>query len=168
MAWFDLDEGHYSRSLPPEMEEKWRLINEEKSPSYDIATVREFSVALEVLEYANKSAEINEICAICSLRQDGNEFLRRSGRPIQWLGADLAVSGYGSPVSAGLFARPDLFPEFVKKLNSSGLFQPSDDVLTRYQEAYLRISTDHNLEQMPHAEATWDALLIGRVANLGE
>src|SRR5215471_7894866 len=125
MAWFDLDEGHYSRSLPPEMEEKWRLINEEKSPSYDIATVREFSVALEVLEYANKSTEINEICAICSLRQDGNEFLRRSGRPIQWLGADLAVSGYGSPVSAGLFARPDLFPEFVKKLNSSGLFQPS-------------------------------------------
>jgi hypothetical protein len=164
MPWFDLDEGHYSQTLPKEMEEVWELLRMNRSPSCDLR-VTEYVVALRVLNYLEQFDHINEICAVSTLTASDERGKSLADLSIEWIGMDIVVSGYGSAICEGVFARPDLFPEFLPALNPFGLFAPMTGFLERYRGSYLQASATNDIEPMPDIPSIWSALLIGRIAN---
>ncbi|POZ49557.1 hypothetical protein [Methylovulum psychrotolerans] len=148
MPWFDLDddEDYYSGTLPRESIELRNEIDEQYRDFSNIELLRDLDKTKRILAFSNRHQDRNEICVAFSetLAKQKGTFISDSA--IQWLGVDVFFSGYGSILEQGIFAKPDLFPEFIIRLNMNGLFDLGSDFVSSYIDEYIEVSEAHNLE----------------------
>lgn len=51
-------------------------------------------------------------------------------------------------IREGLFSRPEFFEDFIPRLNGYGIFDPDDDLITRYIGAYHEATRYGKIEPM--------------------
>lgn len=162
MPWFDIDDDYYSGTLPREFIELRNKLNEQNQDFTDIELLRDLDNTRKILEFSNRHQDRNEICVLFSeqLAEKKGTFISDSN--IQWLGVDVFFSGYGSILEQGIFAKPDLFPEFTVRLNSNGLFDLGSNFVGRYIDKYIEVSKSHNLEPIADLITPVDIVTVGR------
>ncbi|MEO3430530.1 hypothetical protein AAFN88_16850 [Pelagibius sp. CAU 1746] len=156
-----MDEAHYAGALPEEVEAFWEELNRTKLSWCDFRLAVSYQKTKAVLSYFAELREKNEICAIqCGDRQSSSS--KAFDSPVQWLGIDVYVHGYGSVIRGGVFQRPDLFSEFVPELNRYGLFNLTEKPIPLLMERCRAISPGENVELFPQERELWQQVLVGR------
>ncbi len=163
MAWFDLDEDHYSGILPCEFIELRDEIEEKNQDFTDIKLLGDLDKTKRILEFCNRHQDRNEICVVFSENLAKQKKVVIGCSNVMWLGNDVYCHGYGSILAQGLFAKPDLFPEFIGQLNTNGLFNLDSYITNKYIERYIEMSKLHNLEQIDDVIDQIDIIAVGRL-----
>jgi hypothetical protein len=138
-AWWDLDGLYYDDKLSGDEKALREEIRKLWSKFFDHGLCENLACAQKALSISNRQRDANEI-ALISMTEPvtllPNAVL---------LGLDYEVSGFPSPVRAGIFTKPKLFPEVIEAINPYGLFESLQD-LESYLERYASICHDGNLE----------------------
>jgi len=148
MQWFDVDEDYYNKSLSNELIKMRERIYCSSSHVSDLKLCESLKDAKILLDYSNKSRKRNELVAIFS---DGNVTpmqLSEAKIDDNCIGCDLYSDGYGSLIKEGVFSHPGLFGEFTSELNRFGLFEPHDELIEQYINAYQKVSSEGSIERM--------------------
>ena len=161
--WSDLDDAHYANAVPKEIESIWQALRQDKIANSDLRVLKNLASARLVLDFLRQSEDRNEICAIYASRSLGSTKETTISEQVSWLGIDLYVTGYGSAIKQGFFAKPELFLEFSEKINRFGLFNIGDGVLRKYRKHLSQVARQNNLEVMPDIDELWCQIAVGRV-----
>ena len=160
LDWYDFTGAYYDQTLSPEMREFWQELFKSRPLWCDFETTSSFEKVSAALEFLRKTDDKNEICAVYCYDDCPTE-MPNFNALVRWLGLDVYVHGYGSVNLQGIFARPDLFANFVPKLNRYGLFNLGDDVLPCLMERCSSISPEDNIEIFPQRREIWQYVFVG-------
>jgi hypothetical protein len=167
MPWFELDEGYYAGNLPDEfMRLREELLNT-KQDLIDFKIMRDIRKTIKLLDYSNKDKSINEIVAIYSDAAKYDEYIVVHDVNIEWLGMDIYCHGYGSLIREGIFRRPDLFTDYLDKLNKNGLFSLRSPLIDKYIDTYTELAHNNTLEPIDGAREYLDCIGVGRIELFG-
>jgi hypothetical protein len=147
MEWKDWNDAFYEKTLPQEFLPVWEKFQSNKL-EFGYTLVNDLEIAKRVLEFSNLGGDHNEIIAIYADRfAEGRIPVFDAPRTSVHLGVDVFQSGFGSLIREGVFVRPDLFPDFVAKVNENGLFDDDGHTANEYMEKYKSIQEGQNIEQ---------------------
>ena len=148
MEWFDWEEAFYAKTLTEEFLPVWQRFQSNKLEFANHCVVDDLEIAKRVLEFSNRDHAYNEIIAIYADRfAEGRIPVFDAPRTSVHLGVDVFQDGFGSLIREGVFNRPDLFPDFVAKINENGLFDNDGHTANEYMDKYKTIQEGQNIEQ---------------------
>ncbi len=171
MDWVHWTDAFYGKTLPDEFLPVWEKFQSNKLDFADYRLVDDLEIAKRVLEFSNLEHAYNEIIAIYADRHEkGRIPVFDAPRTSVHLGVDVFQGGFGSLIREGVFKRPDLFPDFVAKINENGLFDDDGHTANECREKYKSIQEGQNIEQFIFDSPTSfvDIIQIYRIPMSGE
>jgi hypothetical protein len=164
-AWCDVyDEAYYADKAPPEVASIADRMQDDCVDFSGIELARDFDVTRVLLEYSNRTAVRNEIIAIRSEQLDEIKGTFDTQIPIEWLGIDVKAFGEWSLIAEGLFAAPENFQPWIRRINENGLFD-TPQAASEYERAYQAAAALGHAEELAPPSAGFGILQIqvGRV-----
>ena len=160
MPWFDLDEEYYANTLSTDIAAIRNKIRKTDTDFTGIKVCADFKDAEHILNYVNRSVSEfrNEIISISSKSLNRSKGIVESNKTIIWYGYDIVALGNSSILIEGLFTRPDIFENYIKKLNCHGLFDDLSvfDEYVAFYKAQAALGTVIELIEDPYpVEAVW-------------
>lgn len=127
MPWFDVEEN--LSDSPHSIQSAFTAIREAGNDFTGLDVSQNLSSAKELLAYANRDAEQNELIAISSpmlLELKGG--IQVPEKTMTWLGFDVVAFGQWSLLHDGLYAKPAAFGSWPSFLNVHGLLSSMHQV----------------------------------------
>lgn len=156
--WWDFSEMFYSGNLDERCQRVHRQIAASKLHSFSPGVCFDVEQAKTILALSNQVLVRNELVFV-SLSGETSEPVERA----VVLGFDCYIDGYGSLLRLGMFRKPELFRDFIRILNTNGLFD-SIDYMPAYIDAYLQRCDKGGLEPIDMAPSDIDIYLVSRVS----
>ncbi|MEB2346704.1 MAG: hypothetical protein OZ948_18430 [Deltaproteobacteria bacterium] len=162
MAWFDLDEEIISGAAPPSLATVRERVRRACHDLTGLELTRNLGDAIEIAAFCNATTPRCEIIGLWSprLAEIKSFSMTTSATP---LGYDPVSLGHGSLLREGLFARPELFGEFVEQLNADGLFPEMERAMV-YVRRYIDLSRAGAVEPLISQPYGIDLLRVARVS----
>lgn len=163
MRWFDVDESHYSKTAPGEIERLWSALSKSNNDESGIRVCRSIETAHELLAFSNRKENSNEIIAVSSeylIKLKGT--ILADATSLLSMGYDIVLEKGWSWIESGVFTRPRSFSEFIPLLNSHGLFDRSDP-FTEYVSTYERAAAREEVEPAPSPDYRPELVSVWRV-----
>jgi hypothetical protein len=151
LRWEDFELSYYDRHLPAELLPIWQMLERDTSDFSEFKLLKDYQKSKRVLEF---SGENSEIVAIWSPHLEEVKGASHSEVNLTYLGLDCVCFGEWSVVQAGVYERPEYFPEAVTQLNEHGLLT-SDAECDAVFARYLELASSEIVEPlMEEAKAT--------------
>lgn len=166
VPWYELEESYYSGILPDEYIILRNEIYELNQPYLDIKVLNNFDKAKSILDYSNARQDRYELIAVYSEKLVEIKGEIKTPNNINWLGVDIYYSGYGSQLLEGVFKEPNLFLNFIEKINRNGLLDNDIDIIDSYGKEYNQLSLIHNLEMMNNLDISLKDIIHVGLINL--
>ena len=163
MPWFDLDEDYYKNSLPGDLLEIRRSLNNDNNDFTGIDLCYDLRTAQKVLAWSNRETERNEMIAVRSQRliEIKNNSLELESE-IEWLGFDFFSLGHWSLLAEGMFSSPSYFLRWQGYLNEHGLMS-SESILLEFTRDYFVAAEKNGVDPLPDEIYGFEAIEIGRI-----
>ena len=154
----------HTGKTPPEVASIAKGMQDDCVDVSGIVLARDFDVTRGLLDYANRTAARNEIIAIRSEQLDEAKGSFDTAIPIEWLGIDVVGEGEWSLIAGGLFAAPEHFQPWTRRINKNGLFD-TPRAASEYERAYQTAVTSGHAEELaaPSAGLRILQIQVGRV-----
>ncbi len=164
MAWFDLDEDYYKKTLPNDLLEIRQSLARDNKDFSGIKLCYDLRVAKKVLEWSNREAVRNEVIAVRSqkLVEMKNKSLSLNSEEIDWLGFDFVSLGHWSLLGGGMFVSPSYFSRWQEYLNEHGLMS-GESILREFASNYSAAAKKNSVEPIPDEVYGLEAIEIGRI-----
>lgn len=159
LAWEELDEQHYAKELPDDLERIWLLKNLSGEDLTGIEILTDYRYAQKALDYSNERSCADELIVVYSDYLQRVKGMLQSIKRIQWLGYDIFPIGEFSIILAGIFQTPKHFDPFISQLNAFGIFD-NEEIAQQYYEHYRFLATKGVCEGF---EQPIDYINIGRI-----
>jgi hypothetical protein len=165
LPWYDIIADYYAHTLPSEINEAYKAINDAKRDFTSFEICRDLNTAMMLRHYSDRNVSANEIIAIYSdllAGVKGKFDWDASG--LEFLGIDVVdISGW-SLIFEGYFVKPDLFADWAHYINKDGLF-PADVDVNAYVQAYKQAATqDQCIEPLCEQVYGIDGVSVYRVS----
>lgn len=163
ISWDNLDVDFRNKTLPQDLHNSFRLMEEERGNYATIKICDNFNSAKTLLEYSNKDLVKNELLAVQSERlAELKPTFIFNEKKIEWLGYDVFYLRGWSLLESGIFFKPDNFLDWKSKINENGLFNTSIEA-SLYLNEYLKLASINKVEEVPDEFSWIDILKVGRV-----
>jgi hypothetical protein len=164
MAWFDLDEDYYNKTLPSDLIKIRQSLVQDSNDFTGIKLCYDLQTAKKVLTWSNRETIRNEIIA---LRSQNLVEIKENSTPaepagIRWLGFDFVSLGSWSLLAGGIFIAPSYFLRWQNQLNENGLMDDATS-LRDYAEDYSVAARKKGVEPFPEGLHGIEAIEIGRL-----
>jgi hypothetical protein len=164
MPWADVSDAFYSKRLPEALSKHFRVLQENKDDLSGLNLTCDIDVGLEMLRYANRVEQKNEIIAVRSRQLSEIQGSLQTNAEIEWLGYDVFVFGGWSLLKDGVFLKPLIFRGWERRLNDYGLL-PNENLLSGYLCDYESAVKKDEVEEIPHKESVIEAIEVGRIVH---
>lgn len=162
--WYELEENYYTGDLSNELIELRSELDEINSPNAEPKLMKDFDKAIKILEYSNTIQNRYELIVLFSDKLSKINGSIEIELHVNWLGFDIYYSGYGSQIVEGIYKKPILFNEFIKRLNINGLFNNDEGCIKDYIDKYNKVFLENDLEPMNDLDIELkDVIRIGRI-----
>jgi hypothetical protein len=168
--WADVfDEDFYARKSPTQVIRFASSLRARNNDFTGIDLCQDEGTAIEMLDYANRTSNNNELIAVRSSSLTASKGTLESGLPVEWMGFDFVALGDWSLIAAGMFTCPQRYSTWLARANRFGLFDDSS-LLAEYVSAYEQAVEAGQSEPIAPSTAGFEkvAIEVGRVHILDE
>jgi hypothetical protein len=164
MAWFDLDEDYYKKTLPDDLLKIRRSLEKDNEDFSGIKLCYDLRAAQKILAWSNREAGKNEVIAVRSQKLDElkKKSLALDSEEIDWLGFDFVSLGHWSLLAGGMFTSPSYFLRWEEYLNEHGLMS-NESILHEFARDYSAAAKKNGVEPIPDEVYGLEAIEIGRI-----
>jgi len=163
--WADVfDEDFYAGRSPIQITRFASSLRPGNNDFTGIELCHDEKMAIQMLDYANRISNSNELIAVRSPSLAAIKGTLESESPVEWIGFDFVALGDWSLIARGMFICPQRYSTLLARANRFGLFD-DPSVLAEYMSAYERAVEAGQSEPIAPSSAGFETVSIevGRV-----